>query len=126
MKSRDTALRVKRFEADEKARKVRDLEYMVHEFEQMATDLDRQIKAEEDRTGIKDKAHYSYSTFAKSAIERRDNLLASVQELREKLAVAEQDRSNAEEQLTLSNTAESRQQSRDRLQQDNRSNAVLR
>ena len=38
------ALRLKRFEADEKARKVADLERMVREFENIAADLDRQIR----------------------------------------------------------------------------------
>ena len=82
MKSREAALRLKRFEADEKARKVADLEYMIHDFEQMAADLDRQILAEEERTGCGDVEHYNYSTFAKSAAQRRDNLLASAAELR--------------------------------------------
>ena len=53
MKSRDTLLRAKRFEASETARKVGDLEHMIREFEQMAIDLNRQISAEEDRTGAK-------------------------------------------------------------------------
>ena len=78
MKARESALRLKRFEADEKARKVADLEHMIREFENMAADLDRQIQAEEDRTGVKDPAHFAYSTFAKSASQRRDNLRASV------------------------------------------------
>lgn len=99
MKSREAALRLKRFEADEKARKVADLEMMIREFEQMASDLDRQIRAEEDRTGVRDVAHFAYSTFAKSAATRRDNLLASARELREKLQAAVKERADAEEQL---------------------------
>lgn len=99
MKSREASLRLKRFEADEKARKVADLEMMIREFEQMASDLDRQIRAEEDRTGVKDVMHFAYSTFAKSAATRRDNLLASARELREKLQAAEKERADAEEQL---------------------------
>lgn len=126
MKSRDTAMRLKRFEANEKARKVSDLEYMVREFEQMATDLERQIQAEEDRTGIKDKAHFSYSTFAKSAIERRDNLVASVEELREKLAAAEKDRDDAVEQLSISSTTETRQQTRGRRRTERNTDAFVR
>lgn len=119
-------MRLKRFEANEKARKVNDLEYMVREFEQMATDLERQIQAEEDRTGIKDKAHFSYSTFAKSAIERRDNLVASVEELREKLAAAEKDRDDALEQLSISSTTETRQQSRGRRRTERNTDAFVR
>jgi peptidoglycan hydrolase CwlO-like protein len=76
---------LKRFEVDEKSRKVQGLEQMIHEFELMAADLDRQVKAEEDRTGIKDPSHFNYSTFAKSAATRRNNLQASIEELRAKL-----------------------------------------
>jgi hypothetical protein len=100
MKSRDAALRLKRFEADEKARKVNDLQHMIAEFERMAGDLDRQIRAEEERTGIKDSGHYAYSTFAKSASQRRDNLNSSAHELRMKLEAAERERDEALEQLS--------------------------
>src|SRR2546430_7793402 len=85
MKPRDTALRSKRFEASEKARKVASIETMIFDFEQMAADLARQIAAEEERTGVKDAAHFAYSTFAKAAALRRTNLLTSVVDLRLKL-----------------------------------------
>lgn len=101
-----------RFEADEKARKVADLEQMIRDFEQVASDLDRQIQAEEDRTGIRDAAHFAYSTFARSAAQRRDNLLSSVAGLKERLEsamrerdafVAQMDRLSAVEQRPASN-----------------------
>lgn len=100
MKPRETALRLKRFEADEKSRKVADLELMIREFETIANDLDRQIHAEEERTGIKDPGHFSYSTFAKSASVRRDNLRSSADELKVKLAAAVKERDDAADQLT--------------------------
>jgi flagellar protein FliJ len=106
MKPRETALRLKRFEAEEKARKVADLELMIREFEAIASDLDRQIQAEEERTGIKDPAHFSYSTFAKSASARRQNLRSSAGELRLKLEAAISDRDDAADQLTRATTAE--------------------
>lgn len=98
MRSREAALRSKRFEASEKARKVQDLEQMIREFEQMATDLERQVQAEEDRTGVKDRTHFAYSTFAKAASQRRENLIASISGLRMKLegAVRERDEAAAE------------------------------
>lgn len=99
MKARETALRLKRFETDEKARKIADLEHMIHEFETIAADLDRQIQAEEDRTGIKDIKHFAYSTFAKSASHRRDNLRASIAELRIKLESAQRDHDELKQQL---------------------------
>jgi flagellar protein FliJ len=89
MKSRDSNLKIKRFEVSEKARKVADLESMIRDFEGMVADLDRQISTEEERTGVKDQAHFAYSTFAKSAAVRKDKLVASVDGLRAQLGDAQ-------------------------------------
>ena len=91
-------MRLKRFEAEEKAQRVSDLEQMIGEFEEMALDLERQITAEEERTGIRDKSHFAYSTFARSATQRRENLMASVGDLRDRLesALTERDEALAE------------------------------
>lgn len=126
MKARESALRLKRFEADEKARKVADLEHMIREFENMAADLDRQIKAEEDRTGIKDPAHFAYSTFAKSASQRRDNLRTSADGLKAKLEGAQRERDEALEQVSRADTPETRAELRNRRRPDRSSTAVLR
>ena len=72
---------------------------MIREFDGMASDLDRQIKAEEDRTGVRDPAHFAYSTFAKSASQRRDNLRASADGLKAKLEAALRERDEALEQV---------------------------
>ena len=99
MKSRETAMRLKRFEAYEKSRNVLDLEAMIHDFEAMADDLQRQIQAEEDRTGVRDPKHFSYSTFAKSAGQRLSNLETSISGLKEKLEAAVKDRDDALEEM---------------------------
>ena len=85
MKLCETSIRLKRFEASEKARKVAELEHMIREFEGMANGLEREVKAEEERTGVNDPDHFAYSTFARSAIHRRENLRASVSGLMAKL-----------------------------------------
>jgi hypothetical protein len=126
MKARESALRLKRFEADEKARKVADIEHMIREFENMATDLDRQIRAEEDRTGIKDPAHFAYSTFAKSASLRRDNLRTSADGLKAKLEAAQKERDEALEQVSRADTPETRAELRSRRRPDRASGAALR
>jgi flagellar protein FliJ len=126
MKARESALRLKRFEADEKARKVADLEHMIREFENMAADLDRQIRAEEDRTGIKDPAHFAYSTFAKSASLRRDNLRTSADGLKAKLEAAQKERDEALEQVSRAGTPETRSEMRGRRRPDRTSTAALR
>lgn len=125
MKARESALRLKRFAADEKARKVADLEHMIREFDGMASDLDRQIKAEEERTGVRDPAHFNYSTFAKSASQRRDNLIASADGLRAKLEIALRERDEALEQAARADTA-SQDQLRNRRRADRLAATALR
>jgi flagellar protein FliJ len=114
MKSRESNLRAKRFEADEKARKVADLQHMVREFESMAADLDRQIQSEEDRTGIKDITHFAYSTFAKAAAQRRANLKASVEDLLAKLEAALRERDAAAANLQAATAPDPRESDRQR------------
>jgi hypothetical protein len=93
-------VRLKRHEVEEKSRKVEDLQRIIREFDQMASDLERQIQIEEDRTGVRDRSHFSYSTFAKAAAQRRDNLRQSTEGLREKLAAAVRERDDTLEQFS--------------------------
>ena len=88
MKSRETLIRLKRFQADEKRRQVAQIESMIAEFERMANDLDREIGVEQERAGIHDPAHFAYPTYAKAAMQRRDNLVRSADELKTQLSEA--------------------------------------
>ena len=99
MKSRDALSRLKRFEVEEKRRKVVEIESMIADFNQMAGDLDRQIAVEQERAGVTDTNHYAYPTFAKAAIVRRDNLLASAVDLQAKLEAARGVLAEADEEL---------------------------
>ena len=85
MKSRDTLIRLKKFQVDERRRKVAQIEGMIAEFERMAGDLDREIKTEQDRAGINDPAHFAYPTYAKAAMQRKENLKRSADELKVQL-----------------------------------------
>ena len=76
MKSRDTLIRLKRFQVDEKRRRVAQIEMMIADFERMAADLEAEIASEEQKAGITDTAHFAYPTYAKAAAQRRENLLA--------------------------------------------------
>lgn len=85
MKSRETLIRLKRFQVDEKRRRVSQIEAMIGEFGRMATELDREIESEEQRSGNSDPSHFAYSTYARAARGRRQNLDNSTGELREQL-----------------------------------------
>src|SRR5215470_14443498 len=89
MKTRDAVLRSKRFNVEEKRRQVAQIDLTVAEFERIAKDLEEQIKAEQDKSGIHDVNHFAYPTFAKAAVQRRDNLLASAKELAGQRAAAQ-------------------------------------
>jgi flagellar export protein FliJ len=117
MKSRDALIRLKRFDVDEKRRKVADIEAMIGEFNHMAVDLDRQIAIEQERAGITDVNHYAYPTFAKAAIQRRDNLTASAADLGAKLAAAKGELDEAIDDLKKIELLEERDAERIRMEQ---------
>lgn len=99
MKSRDTLIRLKRFQVDEKRRRVAQIEMMVADFDRMAADLEREISTEESRAGISDPAHFAYPTYAKAAAQRRDNLRRSADDLKVQLDEAKAELGEAFEEL---------------------------
>lgn len=117
MKSRDALIRLKRFDVEEKRRKVADIEAMIGDFNHMAVDLDRQIAIEQERAGISDVNHYAYPTFAKAAMQRRNNLAASAADLAAKLASAREEFDGACEDLKKIELLEERDAERLRLEQ---------
>jgi flagellar export protein FliJ len=125
MKSRESVVRLKRFQADEKRRQVTQIEAMIAEFERMARDLDDQIAAEQERTGIHDISHFAYPTFAKAAMARRDNLLVSANELREKLSRAQEELAEAVEELKKFELLVERDHDRERTAADAAEQDVL-
>ena len=88
MKQRDAAIRMKRFQIEERRRQVGQIETMIEEFSRMIADLDHEIAAEHRRTGIDDEKHFAYSTFARAARQRRANLQTSVADLNQQLDTA--------------------------------------
>ncbi len=125
MKSRETLIRLKRFQVDEKRRQVAQIEAMVAEFERMANDLEREISVEQDRAGINDPGHFAYPTYAKAAIQRRDNLKRSASELQGQLEEARAQLADAFEELKKVEILEERDQVRGRSVEAAREQAEL-
>ncbi len=115
MKSRDTLIRLKRFQAEEKRRRVVQLKTMIAEFTRMTTELDREIATEEQRANINDPTHFAYPTYARAARTRRDNLNLSLDELRDKLADAEALFKEASEEFAKAQTQEARDRGAERM-----------
>lgn len=108
MKPRENLVHLKQFQVNEKKRQVSQLESMIVEFDRMSHDLDAQIAAEEKRTGITDTEHFAYSTFAKAARTRRDNLAVSTRDLRMQLDSAKALLAEAEAELSKAERLEER------------------
>jgi flagellar FliJ protein len=118
LKSRSESLiRLKKFQVDEKRRQVAQIEMMVNDFERMASELDQQIEIEHTKTGISDVAHFAYSTFAKAALNRRDNLLASANDMRGKLEAAQDALAEAIEDLKKVELLDQREHQREAAEQ---------
>ncbi len=125
MKSRETLIRLKKFQVDEKRRRVAQIEGMIAEFERMGADLEREIKTEQDRAGIHDPAHFAYPTYAKAAMSRRENLKRSADELRAQLDDAQAALGEAFEEMKKVELLDERDQARERAELDAREQADL-
>jgi flagellar protein FliJ len=125
MKSRETLIRLKKFHVDERRRKVAQIEGMIAEFERMAGDLDREIKSEQDRAGIHDPGHFAYPTYAKAAMQRRENLQRSADDLKVQLATATDALGEAFEEMKKIELLDERDQMRERVEENAREQAEL-
>nr|WP_306268145.1 flagellar FliJ family protein [Pararhizobium sp. IMCC3301] len=99
MKSRESLIKLKRFQVDEKRKQLSQIESMITDFQVMADELDAQVISEQQRTGIEDVTHYAYSTFARAATQRRANLITSIEDLDKQRSVAHDVLSEAVEDL---------------------------
>jgi len=125
MKSRETLIRLKKFQVDERRRKVAQIEGMIAEFERMAGDLEREIKSEQDRAGIHDPGHFAYPTYAKAAMQRRENLQRSADDLKIQLESATGALAEAFEEMKKIELLDERDQMREREEENAREQAEL-
>jgi flagellar export protein FliJ len=125
VKSRETLIRLKRFQVDEKRRKVAQIEMMIADFERMANELDREVRAEEARSGISDIAHFAYPTYAKAAKVRRDNLQQSADNLRGQLDDAKALLAEAFEEMKKVEILDDREKTAERVVQGQREQAAM-
>jgi hypothetical protein len=71
-------------------RRILTLKRLIADCERMASDLDQEVRNEENRVKVHDPADIAYSIYAKATASRRDNLRRSADELGVHLAKVEQ------------------------------------
>jgi flagellar export protein FliJ len=99
MESVAAIVRLKEFEIEGYRRKLAQIHAMIAEFGRLGTELDREIHAEEVRSGNADPTHFAYSTFAKATRLRRENLKRSAAELTQQLEAVRKQLAEAMEEL---------------------------
>ena len=125
MKSRDTLIRLRRFQVDEKRRRVTQIEMMMADFQRMAMELDREVVHEEARAGITDTGHFAYPTYARAAAVRRDNMRQSAIALESQLAEAKAELGEAFEDLKKGEILDDRERSAERAAEAVREQAAM-
>ncbi|GJD50444.1 hypothetical protein OPKNFCMD_3183 [Methylobacterium crusticola] len=125
MKSRETLIRLRRFQADEKRRRVAQIEAMIADFARMGADLDREIAQEEQRAGISDPAHFAYPTYARAAAQRRENIRRSASDLHVQLDEAKAALAEAFEELKKVEILEDRERTTERAAETARDQASM-
>ncbi len=88
---RENSIGAKHFGAGQKQGKLSRIDLMINEFSSTVAKLDREIAAEEDReiaaeeerVRVNDANHAAYSAYAKAAAQRRDNLLRTIEHLKQ-------------------------------------------
>ena len=125
MKSRDTLIRLRRFQVDEKRRRVTQIEMMKADFNRMALELDREVAHEESRAGITDPAHFAYPTYARAAATRRDNMRQSAAALEGQLAEAKAELGEAFEDLKKIEILDDRERTAERVAEAARDQAAM-
>ena len=125
MKSRETLIRLKKFQVDEKRRRVAQIEGMIADFQRMSVDLEREIQSEQERAGINDPSHFAYPTYAKAAIQRRENLTRSADELRIQLEDAQALLGDACEDLKTVELRDERDHAREKAEANAREQTEL-
>ena len=118
MKSRETLIRLKKFQVDEKRRRVAQIEGMIADFQRMSVDLEREIQTEQERAGINDPTHFAYPTYAKAAMSRRENLKRSADELKVQLDDAKAVLGEAFEELKKVEMLDERDHAREKAEEN--------
>jgi flagellar FliJ protein len=99
MASNSALVRVKENQVAQHLRVVAQMSATIADFELLADSLNLQICAEEDRTKNHDPSHFVYSTLAKTALQRRDNLKWSIEDLKVQLDAAKKALHEATEEM---------------------------
>jgi flagellar protein FliJ len=121
----DTLLRLKRFRVDEMKRRIASIDAMKADLERKLTDLDDNVEREKQRAGDSDIGRLAFPSFLRSIEARRENLRTTLKEIEREYAAAQQDLTDAFQDLKSLEVATEQQAKRLSEMQARRAQARL-
>ena len=121
----DTLLRLKRFRVDEMKRRIASIDAMKADLERKLTDLDDNVAREKQRAGDSDIGRLAFPSFLRSIEARRENLRTTLKEIEREYAAAQQDLTEAFQDLKSLEVATEQQAKRLSEMQARRAQARL-
>jgi len=121
----DTLLRLKRFRVDEMKRRIASIDAMKADLERKLSDLDDNVAREKQRAGDSDIGRLAFPSFLRSIEARRENLRTTLKEIEREYAAAQQDLTDAFQDLKSLEVATEQQAKRLSEMQARRAQARL-
>jgi flagellar FliJ protein len=121
----DTLLRLKRFRVDEMKRRIASIDAMKADLERKLADLDDNVAREKQRAGDSDIGRLAFPSFLRSIEARRENLRTTLKEIEREYAAAQQDLTDAFQDLKSLEVATEQQAKRLSEMQARRAQARL-
>ena len=112
MKRTNTLIRLRRFRVDDLKRRLATLDGMKADVERKLSDLEDSVAREKQRAGDSDIGRLAFPSFLKSIEGRRENLRATLKDIERERAQAQDDLSNAFQDLKALEFATEQQQKR--------------
>lgn len=125
MKGLPTLIRLRKWELEEKRRKVSDLEALEQQLGEAIARLDDEVQMEQAVATASGEVNFAYGPFAAAAVERRRTLKASVDDVRQQIIAAQEEVTIAYQELKKYEVAQSNRRRRARDEQGRRDQIIL-
>ena len=112
MNRTDTLMRLKRFRVDEIKRRLAAIDAMKADLDKKLSDLDDNVAREKQRAGDSDIGRLAFPSFLRSIESRRENLRNTLKEIEREQTNAQEDLTNAFQDLKALEVAAEQQQKR--------------
>jgi flagellar FliJ protein len=84
-------IRIHKWKLDEKRRAISDMEHLLAGFQDQLAKLDREQEVEQRIASESAETGFAYANYAKAAKARRQNLIASIEETEQMVAIAQEE-----------------------------------